>query len=109
MILCRAPFVKTSEGTLNGEVASGLLTKAEFTLEDLRLSANSCTCRRILESGSRGCFVQHGINESTILRVELEFSYPYADKDLHTDNANKSSPSGSTTFSHRGMRGKARR
>ena len=63
--------------------------EAKFTLEDLRLSANSCSCCRILESGSRGCLIQHGVDESTILRVELKFSYPYTDEDLHTDNADK--------------------
>ncbi|KAJ4348636.1 uncharacterized protein N0V89_010014 [Didymosphaeria variabile] len=63
--------------------------EAKFTLEDLRLSAKSCPCCCILQSGSRGCFSQHGIDESTVLSVELKFYYPYADEDLHTDHADK--------------------
>lgn len=45
--------------------------------DEIRISASSCYCCRILECGCRGCFEQHGIKESDILHCSLDFLYPH--------------------------------
>ncbi|OAX82854.1 hypothetical protein ACJ72_02795 [Emergomyces africanus] len=61
----------------------------KFTWDEMRNSANSCYCCNILISGSRGCFNQHGMNESDIVHGTLRFHYPTTNNSAERQDSSK--------------------
>ncbi|EER38572.1 conserved hypothetical protein [Histoplasma capsulatum H143] len=70
-----------------------------FTWEEMQCSATSCYSCNILISGCRGCFSQHGIEESEIIHGILRFYYPTT-----LDNAVKQEASKDLIFLMKGGR-----
>ena len=64
-------------------------TIPRFTWNELRSSAKSCYCCSILESGCRGCFNLHKIEESDILHGRIIFHYPAFSETADEEDADK--------------------
>ncbi|EEH42056.2 hypothetical protein PAAG_03977 [Paracoccidioides lutzii Pb01] len=60
-----------------------------FTWNELEVFASSCYCCQVLVSGCLGCFQQHGIQVSDILRGILSFYYPSTNYDTEKQDASK--------------------
>jgi hypothetical protein len=61
----------------------------KFKWDEVKVSAKSCYCCRILESGCRRCFEYHEIKESEIRYGSLNFNYPSNIEDVDQGKASK--------------------